>query len=123
VDDLGYALGVVQFGGTPPAAKPWKGEGPGVFELVEELAAARIKARYGPDLSEREPPPAARGALDRPRNDGAGLRLGPGDPGVLRFVWGARPARNARQRGDGDERAGCGLALRPPALPAVGIGG
>jgi hypothetical protein len=54
VDDLGYALGVVQFGGTPPAAKPWKGEGPGVFELVEELAAARIKARYGPDLSERE---------------------------------------------------------------------
>jgi len=36
VDGLGYALGVVQQGGTPPSAKPWKGEGPGVFELVED---------------------------------------------------------------------------------------
>jgi len=31
VDDMGYALSVVQFGGTPPQAKPWKGEGPGHF--------------------------------------------------------------------------------------------
>src|SRR3954467_12544560 len=36
VDDFGYALGVVQAGGVPPSAKPWKGEGPGVFELVED---------------------------------------------------------------------------------------
>jgi phage-related protein len=36
VDDFGYALGVVQQGGTPPSAKPWKGEGAGVFELVED---------------------------------------------------------------------------------------
>lgn len=36
VDDFGYLLGVVQFGGMPPSAKPWKGEGPGVFELVEQ---------------------------------------------------------------------------------------
>jgi phage-related protein len=36
VDSLGYALGVVQAGGMPPAAKAWKGEGPGVFELVED---------------------------------------------------------------------------------------
>ncbi|MEO8197378.1 MAG: type II toxin-antitoxin system RelE/ParE family toxin [Thermoanaerobaculia bacterium] len=35
VGDFGYLLGVVQFGGLPPSAKPWKGEGPGVFELVE----------------------------------------------------------------------------------------
>ena len=35
IDSLGYALGVVQAGGMPPSAKPWKGEGPGVFELVE----------------------------------------------------------------------------------------
>jgi phage-related protein len=34
VDDFGYALGVVQMGGVPPPAKPWKGEGPGVLELV-----------------------------------------------------------------------------------------
>jgi phage-related protein len=31
IDDIGYALGVVQLGGTPPSAKPWKGEGPGVL--------------------------------------------------------------------------------------------
>jgi phage-related protein len=36
VDTFGYLLGVVQLGGTPPAAKPWKGEGPGVLELVED---------------------------------------------------------------------------------------
>jgi len=29
VGDFGYGLGVVQLGGQPPAAKPWKGEGPG----------------------------------------------------------------------------------------------
>ena len=34
VDDFGYALSVVQFGGTPPSAKPWRGEGGGVLELV-----------------------------------------------------------------------------------------
>ena len=37
VNDFGYALGLVQQGGMPPAAKPWKGEGPGVFELAEYL--------------------------------------------------------------------------------------
>jgi phage-related protein len=36
IDAFGYGLGVVQFGGLPPSAKPWKGEGPGVFELVED---------------------------------------------------------------------------------------
>lgn len=36
VDDFGYALGMVQLGGTPPSAKVWRGEGPGVFELVED---------------------------------------------------------------------------------------
>jgi hypothetical protein len=36
IDSFGYALGVVQAGGMPPAAKSWKGEGPGVFELVED---------------------------------------------------------------------------------------
>ncbi|MFI5076459.1 MAG: type II toxin-antitoxin system RelE/ParE family toxin [Vicinamibacteria bacterium] len=34
-DDLGNALGIAQFGGTPPNAKPWKGLGPGILELVE----------------------------------------------------------------------------------------
>jgi phage-related protein len=36
VDDFGYTLGVVQMGGVPPSAKPWKGEGAGVLELVQD---------------------------------------------------------------------------------------
>jgi len=46
VDDLGYALSVVQHGGTPPSAKTWKGEGPGVFELVEEHRGDAFRAVY-----------------------------------------------------------------------------
>src|SRR3954451_10055103 len=46
VDDLGYALSVVQHGGMPPSAKPWKGEGPGVFELVEEYRGDAFRAVY-----------------------------------------------------------------------------
>lgn len=46
VDDLGYALSVVQHGGTPPSAKAWKGEGPGVFELVEDHRGDTFRAVY-----------------------------------------------------------------------------
>jgi phage-related protein len=46
VDDFGYALGVVQQGGTPPSAKPWKGQGPGVFELVEDRRAGTWRVIY-----------------------------------------------------------------------------
>ncbi|HEX3551927.1 MAG TPA: type II toxin-antitoxin system RelE/ParE family toxin [Thermoanaerobaculia bacterium] len=46
VDDLGYALSVVQHGGTPPSVKAWKGEGPGVFELVEEHRGDAFRAVY-----------------------------------------------------------------------------
>ena len=34
-EDMGNALGIAQFGGTAPTAKPWKGLGPGVLEIVE----------------------------------------------------------------------------------------
>jgi phage-related protein len=43
---VGYALGVVQFGGAPPNAKPWKGEGPGVFEIVEDYRGDTYRALY-----------------------------------------------------------------------------
>jgi phage-related protein len=33
--EMGNALGLAQFAGKHPSAKPWKGQGPGVFELVE----------------------------------------------------------------------------------------
>jgi phage-related protein len=46
VDDMGYALGAVQYGGTPASSKPWKGLGPGVREIVEDDAAGTYRAVY-----------------------------------------------------------------------------
>ena len=46
VDDFGYALGVVQAGGAPSSVKPWKGEGPGVFELVEDHRGNTWRVAY-----------------------------------------------------------------------------
>lgn len=46
VDNIGYALGVVQYGGDPPSAKPWKGLGPGVSEIVEHDVAGTFRAVY-----------------------------------------------------------------------------
>lgn len=45
-DDMGYALGVAQLGGKHPHAKPWKGEGPGVFEIVERFDGDAYRALY-----------------------------------------------------------------------------
>jgi phage-related protein len=36
----------VQQGGTPPSAKAWKGEGPGIFELVENHRGNTYRAAY-----------------------------------------------------------------------------
>jgi phage-related protein len=44
IDDFGYALGAVQLGATPAQAKPWKGEGPGVLELVENHRGDTFRA-------------------------------------------------------------------------------
>ena len=46
VGNFGYGLGVVQLGGQPPAAKPWKCEGPGVFELVEDHRGDTYRVAY-----------------------------------------------------------------------------
>ena len=46
IDDFGYALGAVQLGATPAQAKPWKGEGPGVLELVENHQGDTFRAVY-----------------------------------------------------------------------------
>jgi len=46
VDNIGYALGLVQYGGYPPSAKPWKGLGPGVSEIVEVDSAGTFRAVY-----------------------------------------------------------------------------
>lgn len=43
---IGYALGLAQLGGKHPAAKPWKGEGPGVLEIVEASDGNAYRAVY-----------------------------------------------------------------------------
>jgi phage-related protein len=45
-DDMGYALGLAQLGGKHPKAKPWKGEGAGVFEIVEDHRGDTYRAVY-----------------------------------------------------------------------------
>ncbi len=45
-DDIGTALSVAQFGGKHPSAKPWRGEGPGVFEVVEDHRGDTYRAVY-----------------------------------------------------------------------------
>lgn len=44
--DMGNALGIAQFGGTAPTAKPWKGLGPGVLEIVESHEGSAYRAVY-----------------------------------------------------------------------------
>ena len=45
-DDIGVALSVAQFGGKHASAKPWKGEGPGILEIVEEHRGDTYRAVY-----------------------------------------------------------------------------
>lgn len=45
-DEMGNALGLAQFGGKHPSAKPWKGQGSGVFELVEDHDGDTYRAVY-----------------------------------------------------------------------------
>lgn len=45
-DDIGVALSVAQFGAKHPHAKPWKGEGAGVLEVVEHHRGDTYRAVY-----------------------------------------------------------------------------
>jgi phage-related protein len=45
-DEMGNALGLAHFGGKHPSAKPWKGQGPGVFEVVENHDGDAYRAVY-----------------------------------------------------------------------------
>lgn len=44
--DMGFALGLAQLGGKHPQAKAWKGEGPGVLEIVEDFRGDTYRAVY-----------------------------------------------------------------------------
>ena len=45
-DQIGMALSVAQFGGKHPSAKPWKGVGGGVFEIVGDHLGDTYRALY-----------------------------------------------------------------------------
>jgi phage-related protein len=45
-DEIGNALGLAQFGGKHPAAKPWKGLGAGVLEVIENHDGNTYRAVY-----------------------------------------------------------------------------
>jgi phage-related protein len=45
-DGIGLALEVAQFGGKHASAKPWKGEGSGVLEVVEDYRGDAYRAVY-----------------------------------------------------------------------------
>lgn len=45
-DELGTALSVAQFDGKHPKAKPWKGQGAGIFEIVEDHRGDTYRAVY-----------------------------------------------------------------------------
>jgi phage-related protein len=45
-DEIGTALSIAQFGGKHPKSKPWKGEGPGIFEVVEDNRGDTYRAVY-----------------------------------------------------------------------------
>jgi phage-related protein len=44
--EIGLALSVAQYGGKHATAKPWKGLGPGIFEVVSDFRAATFRAAY-----------------------------------------------------------------------------
>ncbi|MBZ5645549.1 MAG: type II toxin-antitoxin system RelE/ParE family toxin [Acidobacteriia bacterium] len=46
IDEMGTALSVAQFGGKHPKAKPWKGQGAGVFEIVEDHRGDTYRSVY-----------------------------------------------------------------------------
>lgn len=44
--EMGYALSYAQLGSKHPHAKHWKGEGPGVLEVVEDFRGDAFRAVY-----------------------------------------------------------------------------
>ena len=45
-DEIGNALGLAQFGGKHPSAKPWRGQGPGIFDVVDDHDGDAYRAVY-----------------------------------------------------------------------------
>jgi phage-related protein len=43
---VGFPLSAAQYGGKHSAAKPWKGEGPGILEVVKDYDGDTYRAIY-----------------------------------------------------------------------------
>lgn len=43
---VGFALSAAQYGGKHTATKPWKGEGPGILEVVKDYDGDTYRAIY-----------------------------------------------------------------------------
>jgi len=52
VSEVGWALGVAQFGGRHPAVKPWKGAGPRVLEIVKHHSGNAYRIVYSLQFEE-----------------------------------------------------------------------
>ena len=46
VDEIGGAISYAQFGGRHPSAKPWRGAGSGVLEIVQDHRGDTYRAVY-----------------------------------------------------------------------------
>jgi phage-related protein len=46
IKQVGNAISAAQFGDKHPSVKPWKGEGPGVLEIVEDFQRGTYRAVY-----------------------------------------------------------------------------
>lgn len=44
--DMGVALFIIQLGGTPPSAKPWRGLGTGVYALKDDHRGDTFRVVY-----------------------------------------------------------------------------
>src|SRR5437763_17185474 len=53
ISTIGYDLSAVQYGAQPPSAKPWKGLGPGVWELAEHDASGTYRTVYTVQFARR----------------------------------------------------------------------
>lgn len=51
-EDIGSALGIAQFGGMAPSAKPWKGLGTGALEVIESHDGNAYRAVYTVQFAE-----------------------------------------------------------------------
>jgi phage-related protein len=43
---VGFDLSAAQYGGKHPSAKPWKGEGPGILEVIKDHYGDTYRALY-----------------------------------------------------------------------------